>query len=156
MKMKSDEEERRARARNRNKGTRTPGDPCALIWAIENLPEELWARGVVCPVERAVMLGATSKRVLALLAGLQQRVPAAVRVIPSASMKSVVGGLRRLPAWCQVVCLARSFSILFSNQNQAGEPSGLARCSFVIVSVLSEKSECRSRRSFILATVPFA
>ena len=52
--MKRDE--RSARARNRNKGTRTPEDPCALIWAIENLPEELWARGVVCPVERAVML----------------------------------------------------------------------------------------------------
>ena len=46
----------------------THGAPCAVLWALESLPEELWARGVVCPAERAVMLGATSKRVRALLA----------------------------------------------------------------------------------------
>ena len=48
------------------------GDPRARIWAIENLPEVLWARGVLCPAERAVMLGATSKGVRALLARMQR------------------------------------------------------------------------------------
>ena len=101
--MKRDE--RRARARNRDKGVRTPEAPCALIWAIESLPEDLWTRSVVCPVERTVMLGATSKRVKALLAGLQRQVPAVVQVVGSASMRSIARGLRGLLAWCQVVKL---------------------------------------------------
>ena len=71
----------------------TTGAACALFWALESLPEDLWARGVVCPAERAVMLGATSKRVRALLARLQRQVPAAVRVVGSASMDAVAGGL---------------------------------------------------------------
>ena len=102
-KMKRDE--RSARARNRNKGTRTPEDPCALIWAIENLPEELWARGMLCPAGRAVMLGATSKRVRALLARMQRGVPAAVHVVRGASMDTVTEGLVGLQKWCQVVRL---------------------------------------------------
>ena len=69
------------------------GARCAVLWALGSVPEELWARGVVCPAERAVMLGATSKRVRALLAGMQRRVPAAVRVVESASMDAVAGGL---------------------------------------------------------------
>ena len=69
------------------------GARCAVFWALESVPEELWARGVVCPAERAVMLGATSKRVRALLARMQRRVPAAVRVVGSASMDAVAGGL---------------------------------------------------------------
>ena len=51
-----------------------------MFWALKSVPEDLWARGVVCPAERAVMLGATSKRVRALLAMMQRRVPTAVRV----------------------------------------------------------------------------
>ena len=83
------------------------GAPSALLWALDSLDEDLWARGVVCPAERAVMLGATSKRLRALLAGLQRRVPAAVRVVGSAGMEAVAGGLRLLlmQGWCQVVRL---------------------------------------------------
>ena len=81
------------------------GAPSALLWALESLPEELWARGVVCPAERAVMLGATSKRVRALLAQMQRRVPAAVHVVVGASMEAVAGGLVGLQGWCQVVRL---------------------------------------------------
>ena len=66
------------------------GAACALIWALESLPEELWARGVVCPAERAVMLRATSRRVRALLARMQRRVPAAVHVVVCASMDAIV------------------------------------------------------------------
>ena len=36
------------------------GARCAVFWALKIVPEDLWARGVVCPAERAVMLGATS------------------------------------------------------------------------------------------------
>ena len=68
------------------------GDPCALFWALESMDEDLWARGVLCPAERALMLGATSKRGRALLARLQ-RVPALVRVVASASMDAVAEGL---------------------------------------------------------------
>ena len=50
------------------------GAPSALLWALEGLPEELWARGVLCPAERAVMLSATSKRARALLTRMQRRV----------------------------------------------------------------------------------
>ena len=57
------------------------GAPCALFRALEILPRELWGGGVLCPAERTVMLGATSKRVRALLARLQWRVPAAVQVV---------------------------------------------------------------------------
>ena len=96
------------RARFRAKGLWsewTLGGLCALICALQSLPEELWARRGLCPMERAVMLGATSKRVRALLAGLQPRVPVAVRVVRIASMQSVKRGLRGLLAWCQVVTL---------------------------------------------------
>ena len=81
------------------------GARCAVLWALGSVPEELWARGVVCPAERAVMLGATSKRVRALLARLQRRVPAAVHVVRSASMEAVGRGLVGLQGWCQVVRL---------------------------------------------------
>jgi len=81
------------------------GARCAVFWALGSVPEELWARGVVCPAQRAVMLGATSKRVRALLAGMQRRVPAAVHVVRSASMEAVAGGLGGLQGWCQVVRL---------------------------------------------------
>ena len=81
------------------------GARCAVFWALGSVPEELWARGVVCPAERAVMLGATSKRVRALLARLERRVPAAVHVVGSASMEAVAGGLVGLQGWCQVVRL---------------------------------------------------
>ena len=81
------------------------GAACALFWALESLPEELWARGVVCPAERAVMLGATSTRVRALLARMQRRLPAAVRVVEGASMDAVAGGLGGLQGWCQVMRL---------------------------------------------------
>ena len=80
------------------------GAPCALFWALESLDEDLWARGVLCPAERALMLGATSKRGRALLARLQ-RVPALVRVVASASMDAVAEGLLGLQGWCQVVRL---------------------------------------------------
>ena len=76
-----------------------------MFWALESVPEEMWSRGVVCPAERALMLGATSRRVRALLAGMQRRVPAAVCVLGRASMDAVVGGLGRLQGWCQVVRL---------------------------------------------------
>ena len=81
------------------------GARCAVFWALESVPEELWARGVVCPAEWAVMLGATSKRVRALLARMQRRVPAVVRVVGVTSMDKVVGGLGGLHGWCQVVRL---------------------------------------------------
>ena len=81
------------------------GARCAVLWALGRVPEELWARGVVCPAERAVMLGATSKRVRALLARLERRVPAAVHVVGVASMEAVIGGLVGLQGWCQVVRL---------------------------------------------------
>ena len=77
----------------------------SLVKALESLPEDLWARGVLCPVERVVMLGATSKRVRALLARLKRRVPAAAPVARDASMQSVVEGLPGLIEWCQVVRL---------------------------------------------------
>ena len=80
------------------------GAPSALLWALESLPEDLWARGVVCPAERAVMLGATSKRVRKLLARLQRRVPATVRVV-SDKGKGWQFGLFRMQEWCQVVRL---------------------------------------------------
>ena len=70
------------------------GAPSALLWALESLDEDLWARGVVCPAERAVMLGATSKRVRKLLARLQRRVPATVRAV-SADFGKVKGAIRR-------------------------------------------------------------
>ena len=63
--------------------------------------EELWTRGVVCPADRAVMLGANSRDVLALLAG----VPVAVHVMGSASVDAVAGGLVGLQGWCKVVRL---------------------------------------------------
>ena len=31
----------------------TSGGACMLTWALETLPEDLWARGVLCPAERA-------------------------------------------------------------------------------------------------------
>ena len=83
----------------------THGAPCALLWALESLPEELWARGVVCPAERSVMLGATSKRVRELLARMQRQVPAVVRVVRGAGMEAVAAGLRGLQEWCQMVRL---------------------------------------------------
>ena len=79
--------------------------PSALLWALESLPEDLWARGVVCPAERAVMLGATSRRVRALLARMQRRVPAAVRIVSSVSLDAVAGGTGRLQGWCNLVRL---------------------------------------------------
>ena len=81
------------------------GARCAVFWALKIVPEDLWARGVVCPAERAVMLGATSKRVRALLAQMQRRVPAAVHVVGGASMDAVAGGLGGLQGWCRVVRL---------------------------------------------------
>ena len=88
------------------------GAPSALLWALESLPEDLWARGVVCPAERAVMLAATSKRVRTLLARLQRRVPATLRMVGIPDMgKRVVGSanvfnwLFKLQQWCQVVRL---------------------------------------------------
>ena len=51
------------------------------------------------------MLGATSKRMRALLARMQRRVPAAVRMVWRANMDAVAGGLGRLQGWCQVVRL---------------------------------------------------
>ena len=77
----------------------------ALIWGLENLDEDLWARSVLVPVERVVMLSATSKRVRALLAQMQRRVPAAVHVVRGASMDTVTEGLVGLQKWCQVVRL---------------------------------------------------
>ena len=77
----------------------------ALIWGLENLDEDLWARSVLVPVERVVMLSATSKRVRALLARLPRRMPAAVRAARCASIGSVTSGVRHLLAWCQVVTL---------------------------------------------------
>ena len=77
------------------------GARCAVFCALKSVPEELWARGVVCPAERAVMLGATSKRVRALLARMQRRVPAAVRIARGVSLDAVAGGLGGLQGWCQ-------------------------------------------------------
>ena len=88
--------EARLRARFEEQGLYsgwTSGGASMLTWGLQTLPEDLWARGVVCPAERAVMLGATSKRVRALLARMQRRVPATVRVVGSASMEAVAGCL---------------------------------------------------------------
>ena len=72
----------------------TLGNACTILWAIEFLPEDLWTRNMLCPTERAAMLGATSKRVRALMDRLQRGLQAAVRVSRSASMQSVLGGMR--------------------------------------------------------------
>jgi hypothetical protein len=90
----------------RSMGHAMPVMQCgALIWGLENLDEDLWARSVLVPVERVVMLSATSKRVRALLARLPRRMPAAVRAARCASIGSVTSGVRHLLAWCQVVTL---------------------------------------------------
>ena len=73
------------------------------------MPEDLWARSGMCPAERAVMLAATSKRVRGLLAGMQRRLPAAVRMRGDVSMEAGAGGLPRLLAWCSVVRLDASW-----------------------------------------------
>ena len=81
--------EERLRARCRKQGLWykwKPSDACMAKWALENLPEDLWARCVLCPAERAVMLAATSKRVWGLLGRLRPRVPAVVRMTRHASM----------------------------------------------------------------------
>ena len=110
------------------------GAACALIWALESLPEELWARGVVCPAERAVMLRATSRRVRALLARMQRRLPAAVRVVEIASMDAVAGGLGRLQGWCQVMRLD-----LNRGQGTGAAPIG-ARWAGMLAEVLGQCS----------------
>ena len=81
------------------------GAPCALFWAFYSLPEELWARGLLCPAECALMLGATSKGVRAALARLHRRVPATLRVVDRAGIEAVARGLVGLQGWCQVVRL---------------------------------------------------
>ncbi|MGB1591381.1 MAG: hypothetical protein ACPIOQ_01410, partial [Promethearchaeia archaeon] len=53
------------------------GPRCALLLALESLHEDLWAHGLLCPAERASMLGATSKRARALLARRQRHFSAA-------------------------------------------------------------------------------
>ena len=103
------------------------GAPCALFRALEILPTELWGGGVLWPAERTVMLGATSKRVRALLAGLQRRVPAAVQVVNSASMEAVARGLRGLQAWCQVVRLD-----LNRGEETGGAPDLVRNCNVVM------------------------
>ena len=65
------------------------GAPCALFWAFYSLPEELWARGLLCPAECALMLGATSKGVRAALARL--RVPATDAVVGQEEAAAVAG-----------------------------------------------------------------
>ena len=103
------------------------GAPCALFRALEILPAQLWGGGVLWPAERTVMLGATSKRVRALLAGLQRRVPAAVQVVNSASMEAVARGLRGLQAWCQVVRLD-----LNRGEETGGAPDLVRNCNVVM------------------------
>lgn len=89
----------------------TRGGMCALIWALENLPQDLWARSGALPAERVVMLGGTSKAMRGLLARLQPHVPVTVRVVHSVSMQSVADGLSRLQEWCNVVTLDARFPI---------------------------------------------
>ena len=79
-----------------------------LTWALQTLPEDLWARSGMCQAESAVMLAATSKQVRGLLGGMQRRLPAAVKVRKGVMMESVAGGLPRLLAWCSVVRLDAS------------------------------------------------
>ena len=94
---------------NTHTHTHTQTPMCALFWALETVSEDLWTRGVLCPPERLVMLGATSKRVRETLLGrLQRRMPAAVRVTRPASMGTVASGLPGLLAWCSVVRLDAS------------------------------------------------
>jgi hypothetical protein len=62
-----------------------------LTRALEDLHQELWASGRLCPPERAVMLTATSKRVRALLAWMNLRLPASV------SVHCAIGPSRRPP-----------------------------------------------------------
>ena len=116
------------------------GAACALFWALESLPEELWARGVLCPAERAVMLGATSKRVRALLARMQRRVPAVVHVVKGASMDAVAGGLVKLQGWCQVVKLdlTRGFATRIGAEGAERLAGVLGQCSSLAVLNLAE------------------
>ena len=81
------------------------GKLSSLTWALENLPEELMARGGMFPAQSVVKLLATSKRVRRLLGRLQRRVPAAMHVKRHATAESVASGLSRVLAWCSVVSL---------------------------------------------------
>ena len=109
------------------------GGSSQLLWALESFPEDLWSCGALCPAERAVMLAATSRRVRTLMARLHKHVPAAVSVKRSACIDSVVVGLPRLLAWCQVVTMEVERIKMFDAQiGDAGMRSlagGLGLCS---------------------------
>ena len=38
-------------------------DETPMLWALKNLPEDLWARSQLCPRDRVLMLSATSSSV---------------------------------------------------------------------------------------------
>ena len=83
----------------------TRGSRCALFWALKRFPDDLWVRSGMIPAERTLMLGATSKRMRGLLAGLQRRVPVVVRVVHPDSVESMIRGLPVMMGWCNVVSL---------------------------------------------------
>ena len=83
-------------------------DDTPMLWALKNLPEDLWARSQLCPRDRVLMLSATSSSVRDLLLIQRHwRVPTAVRVRRCASVETVAKGLNSLVAsdWCSVVSL---------------------------------------------------
>ena len=109
----------------------TPQDAsalAALLWGLETIPDDLLSR--MCPAERAVMLAATSKHVLARLkrATALERVPAVLQMkcpakwnhfrwkcwlagaaqmkwLNQPPLKLLVRELPRLQSWCSIVTL---------------------------------------------------
>ena len=106
----------------------TPQDASALLWGLETIPDDLLSR--MCPAERAVMLAATSKHVLARLkrATTLERVPAVLQMkcpakwnhfrwkcwlagaaqmkwLNQPPLKLLVRELPRLQSWCSIMTL---------------------------------------------------
>ena len=127
-----------------------PGGPDMLTWALENFPEDLWARSSICPAKSAALLAATSKRVRGLLGRMQRRMPAWVRVARPASMECVARGLPGLLDCCRVVGLDLSGRAI----TEEGVPSDPVTTKFLAegaTSLAEALRQCTSLASLCLS-----
>ena len=77
-----------------------------LLWALQNLPEDLWTRGKLCPPNRVFQLLTSSKKVLQLVKQFRPLIPAILNVEPKFSTPFMQEKLPRLVQYVQPVSVA--------------------------------------------------
>ncbi len=80
-------------------------NPNVLIWALQALPEDMWASGKLCPQESTLILAHASKQVLAVLRKFSRRMAAEHTVPGHVKIESILHVLEKRRSYVELTSL---------------------------------------------------